>query len=125
MLLKRHVRTKGDPLVDRVELLEANQTYAHVRFPGGREDTVSVKDLSPDATDLDVGPEVGSEVPSNIGTNGSIIEHEVDVNDSTTLQEVPLQRGTTDRSDDGNSVNEEVLLRRSSRNRKEPDRLTY
>ena len=48
VLLRRFVRTsKTDPLVDEVELLEANPQYAHVRFPDGRESTVSVKDLAP------------------------------------------------------------------------------
>jgi len=32
VLLKRHVRaSKTDPLVDEVELLEANPQYAHIR----------------------------------------------------------------------------------------------
>ena len=38
VLLRRHVRNKDDPLVDPVELLEANEHYAHIRFPGGREE---------------------------------------------------------------------------------------
>ena len=48
VLLKRHVRnSKYDPLVDEVNLLEANRQYAHVQFPDGREDTVSIKHLAP------------------------------------------------------------------------------
>jgi hypothetical protein len=48
VLLKRHVRkSKYDPLVDEVDLIEANPQYAHVRFPDGREDTVSIKHLAP------------------------------------------------------------------------------
>ena len=46
VLLKRHVRAnKTDPLVDEVELLQANPQYAHIRYPDGKEDTVSVKYL--------------------------------------------------------------------------------
>ncbi len=41
------MRTKHDPLVDEVELLEANSHYAHVRFPDGRESTVSTHHLAP------------------------------------------------------------------------------
>ncbi len=41
------MRTKHDPLVDEVELLEANSHYAHVRFPDGRESTVSMRHLAP------------------------------------------------------------------------------
>jgi len=33
VLLRRFVRTKGEPLRDEVELLDANPTYAHVRYP--------------------------------------------------------------------------------------------
>ena len=48
VLLKRHVRSsKTEPLVDEVELLEANPHYAHVRYPDGRETTVSTKHLAP------------------------------------------------------------------------------
>ena len=36
-----------DPLVDEVELLEANPQYAHVRLPNGKETTVSIKKLAP------------------------------------------------------------------------------
>ena len=48
VLLKKHVRaSKYDPLVDEVELLEANHQYAHIRHPDGRESTVSTHDLAP------------------------------------------------------------------------------
>ena len=48
VLLKRHVRnSKYEPLVDEVELIEANPKYAHVKFPHGRVDTVSTKHLAP------------------------------------------------------------------------------
>lgn len=33
MLIKKHIRdSKHDPLVEEVELLDANPSYAHVRF---------------------------------------------------------------------------------------------
>jgi hypothetical protein len=36
VLIKRQVRSsKHDPLVDEVELLQANPHYAHVRYPDG------------------------------------------------------------------------------------------
>lgn len=47
VLVKRHVRAKTDPLVDEVELLEATPNYAYVRYPDGRETTVSTKHLAP------------------------------------------------------------------------------
>ena len=48
VLLRRHVRaSKYEPLVDEVELLEANHQYAHIRYPDGRESTVSTRHLAP------------------------------------------------------------------------------
>lgn len=48
VMLKRFVRaSKNDPLVDEVELIEANPTYANIKYPNGRESTVSVRDLAP------------------------------------------------------------------------------
>ena len=46
-MLRRCVRhSKNDPLVDEVELTDVNSTYAHIRYPDGRQSTVSLKDLS-------------------------------------------------------------------------------
>ena len=54
VLYKRQVRyTKEDPLVDAVDLIHANAQYAHVRFEGGQESTVSMKHLAPTAKGLD------------------------------------------------------------------------
>ena len=48
VLLKRQVKSsKYEPLVDEVHLIEANSQYAHVRFPSGRETTISLKHLAP------------------------------------------------------------------------------
>jgi len=48
VLLKRHVRhSKTEPLVDEVELLQANPNYAHIRYSDGRETTVSTRHLAP------------------------------------------------------------------------------
>ena len=47
VLLRRFIRNKNQPRVDTVELIEANSNFAHIRFPDGRESTVSVSDLAP------------------------------------------------------------------------------
>lgn len=60
VLLRRHVQNKGDPLVDRVDLIEANPHYAYVRFDSGRESTVSVKDLAPCPTENTVEEDLWS-----------------------------------------------------------------
>jgi len=46
-VLLKIVRNKSEPLRDEVELLDANPKTALVRFPDGRESTVSVSDLAP------------------------------------------------------------------------------
>lgn len=48
VLLRRHVRSRKDePLVDVVELLDSNISYAVVKHPDGRSSTVSIRDLAP------------------------------------------------------------------------------
>ena len=48
VLMKRHVRnSKYDPLVEEVELIESNPEHAYVRYPDGRESTVSLRHLAP------------------------------------------------------------------------------
>ena len=50
--MKRHERnSKYEPLVDGVELLEANPQYAHIRKPDGTETTISLKHLAPKGND--------------------------------------------------------------------------
>ena len=46
-LLRRFVRNKADPLCDEIEHLEANPNFAYIRYPDGRESTVSTEDLAP------------------------------------------------------------------------------
>ena len=48
VLVKRFVRPNSStPLVERVELLDVNPTYANIRYPNGRETSVSLRDLAP------------------------------------------------------------------------------
>ena len=39
--------SKNDPLVDEVELIYVNSTYANVRYCNGCEATLSIRDLAP------------------------------------------------------------------------------
>lgn len=44
-LLKRHVcQDKQEPLIDKVELREANPQYAFMHYPDRRQDMVSLRD---------------------------------------------------------------------------------
>lgn len=45
-LLRRFVRNKGDTFCDEVELLDANNTLAHICYLDGRESTVFTSDLA-------------------------------------------------------------------------------
>ncbi|KAA3678915.1 uncharacterized protein DEA37_0012903 [Paragonimus westermani] len=80
VLLKKQQRaSKYDPVVKKVELLDCNPQYAHVRLPNGKEETVSVKHLAPrgepdefgtseclvDANDLIEAAEIANEMCSN------------------------------------------------------------
>lgn len=48
VLMKNHCRgNKYEPLVQEVELIEANPEYAHVKLPDGRETSVSLRHLAP------------------------------------------------------------------------------
>ncbi len=98
VLLRRHVRNKTDPLVDEVDLLEANPRYAYVRFQNGREDTVSIKDLAPVAT------------PSTL-TQDNEAEPTVSIDKPDPTEE---QKMENDRA--------EIAPRRSERERRQPDR---
>ena len=51
VLLRRFIRSKSDPLVEEVELFDANPSFSHVRFANGRESTVSTGDLAPKPVD--------------------------------------------------------------------------
>ena len=58
VLLRKHARSsKYDPLVEKVELLECNPQFAHIRLPNGREETVSLRHLAPIGCDNDQSPE--------------------------------------------------------------------
>ena len=47
VLQRRYAQSsKHEPLVDQVELVDVNPMYANVRYPDGRESTVSVRDLA-------------------------------------------------------------------------------
>ena len=96
VMLRRFVRnSKNDPLVDEVELTSVNLAYAHIRYPDGRESTVSLKDLSPCPS-----PEYNLPLPSSVN--------------------IPSDSQITDLP---SHVTEQLPLRRCSRISKQPERL--
>ncbi|KFD50088.1 hypothetical protein M513_09048 [Trichuris suis] len=117
-LLKKHVRSsKMDPLVEEVELLEANPQYACVRLPDGRESTVSLRHLAPAGSprvevDLHCNDPIDQESPSEVTTEGDVqspgrstAEDRIQSQSEPALEPQP------------------VALRRSTRIRRPPDRL--
>ena len=65
VLLRKFHRRKDEDLVEEVELLEATPSYAHIRYPSGREDTVSIRDLAPlPANQAQDSRHIESEFPS-------------------------------------------------------------
>ena len=112
--LKRHVRTsKTEPLVDEVELIGKNSYYAHVRYPDGRETTVSIRHLAPCGKPTDCLP------PSVPIQPGPLLEgepdlHSVSTPDSSEVEGIPAPPSTLDPG---------VPLQRTDRTRNPVDRL--
>ena len=144
VLLRRFVRTKNQPLVDVVELVEANPNFAIVKFSDGRESTVSVADLAPSPTREveanEINPYPTSEAEtSEVNPSVSSPTHETEANEidpyavgrpqstpnallnesqSSELREEKSQQALPSNSRDENRSD----LRRSTRTRKPPDR---
>jgi len=119
VLLRRHVRNKDDPLCDEVGLIDANPSFARVRFPDGRESTVSTNDLArcPQPTVAEkrtpiTGPAEGVEQPL------PRVSEEVDrANDVDRASETNTEPGVENRCD-----SKPTTIRRSTRERKPPNR---
>ena len=111
ILLRRHVRTKGEPLCDQVHLLDANPSYAKIQFPDGKEDTVSTHDLA----SCPVSP--GNNQYFN---NQSDLSYSSEVSDSSDLAESNPQRSSETVPD--NSLTNIPPRRSERRIRKAPDR---
>ena len=101
--LKRYVRTsKTEPLVDEVELIGVNSHYAHVRYPDGREMTVSTRHLAPCSEPIDrlppsapiqPGPPLeGEPDPHSVSTPDSSEMEGIHAPPSTPDPDVPLRR---------------------------------
>ena len=111
--VRKHVRDKHDPIVDEVDLLLANQNHAIVRYPEGREDTVSAQDVAATA------------ITSSNGNLGGPSPLPVQVQ-----PELVGGRKTTSSTGPKTCYEPETELQtpstwRSTRQRKAPDRLAY
>ena len=127
VLLKRHMRTKSDPLVEEVQLLQANPQYAHVRYADGRETTVSIRHLAPtgdtsqyedilpgsDTTQMD-----STSLPLEETTSSGSVNSGTDDHGDETTDDHP--GGASEETT--SPVTEALPLRRSQRQRNPPDR---
>jgi len=124
VLLRRFVRTKGEPLCDEVELsLDANPTYAHVRYPNGNESTVSTSDLAPVPAQLEQDP--NNETPTHVvpATDVALlptVSSDVDVDYRAVQNKDQTVEVTT--APDENARAETHRPRRSCRERRPPER---
>ena len=136
VFIKRQVRSsKYDPLVDEVELLQANPHYAHVRYSDGRETTVAIKHLAPRGQEMTCQPPVTRNDNSGLipESPGSHIEDTADEprdngrpnvehGESTQNEQSPsIERQGMSQPAEENAA--ESRLRRSTRTRRPVDRL--
>ena len=139
VLLKKYVRLcKSDPLVVPVQLLEANPSFSYVKFPDGRESTVSTGDLADPGeliySTLDTAP--NTTLLSDPTTTTK--ELELPENPESAIQNSPPIQSSPACSDFEGFDNAgpspslltkirepEMNVRRSLRIRRSPDRLTY
>ena len=114
-LLRRFVHnSKYEPLVDEVELLDANPSYAPIRFRDGRESTISIRDLAPVGSS---DHEVNSDPQLNEDSRVNTPQAQLEVDDS-----VPLQNEQLSDTHDKDTYNEQFVPRRSTRERRPPER---
>ena len=117
VLLKRHVRTsKSDPLVDEVELLQANPQYAHIRHLDGRETTVSIRHLAPCGdTETQQSPDDNTTPTTSEDTTA------LETPDQTTSPPLIIPVPATENPRGPIDPTIEPPLRRSQRHRSSPD----
>ena len=136
VLLKRHVRSsKYEPIVDKVELIHVIPSYARVRLPGGREATVSLRDVAPISHKSELCrnfSETDDEFEPDFVLNRSDASNTVNRNVITpTLPETQQSTNSNDICD--NSAIDDMTtashqtpeLRRSTRVRRPPKRFAY
>ncbi|XP_068229407.1 uncharacterized protein [Palaemon carinicauda] len=106
VLLRRHVRSsKHEPLTEEVQLMDANSMYANVKYPDGRESTVSTRDLAP-------SPAGATSPVHHVEPSG-----ETESPDTTEVQDTQ-----THDNRDCHESSEPTEIRRSTRVSRPPDR---
>ena len=129
VMLRRFVRnSKHDPLVDEVDLLEVNPTYAMIRHLDGRESSVSLRDLSPHHNSVVVDPD--DQFEHILSTPETTSDPEVsgtesvlpNVGNTATNENVPDETKSITTTPDIERKPEHSILRRSTRQKFPVDR---
>ena len=122
-MLRRFVRNKDEPLIDEVDLLDANPSFAHIRFPDGRESTVSTTDLAPcpKTTAIEPSSDLTNDLPATDTTaeieNAQKPLEQTDKHDLESTTQLDNERLQNDSANISNSG-----VRRSRRIRKQPEK---
>ena len=117
VLLKKHVRLKKtDPFVEEVELIQANPNYAHVRYPDGRETTVSIRHLAPRESRTQPHTDIND-------SNATENTYTTDAKENSTPTKNPDSTITPSLDSKSEVTTEVPPLRRSTRVSHPPDRL--
>ena len=131
-LLKRHARgSKYEPLVETVDILEVNPSYAHVRFQNGRETTVSLRHIAPlsDVPALSPlrgvsgdGTEITTHKEQEASSFTPMVPEETTTEIDSNTENLSFDSSRTDNSLDSSTDNS--APRRSTRIRRPPPYLT-
>ena len=125
VLYKRQVRhSKYEPLVDEVDLLEANPQYSHIRFPSGNESTVSTKYLAPMGNLSEVEGETALQ---NSTPSAEAEKPDAVIENSETDETHPTEESRSQIYNEAASPTEKrpIETRRSARDRKPPTRYGF
>lgn len=117
VLLRNFARqSKDDPIVREVELVSANPKYAHIRYPDGRESSVSLRDVAPMPRGVSIPMPATNQVEGDVDNYYASAENVSSTTNST--EGIPM-------NDDVKNIYEmSPLIRRSTRVSRPPDRFS-
>ena len=133
VLLRRFIRTKGEPKCDPLTLAEANLSYARIRYADSRESTVPTSDLAPcpgSPQSFDDVLRKGRDASEDISLRDTSAETPTAINPPSLVPGLPRDAKTpvpTDEPDATTPIPADELtattkLRRSTRQRRPPER---
>ena len=121
VLLRRNVRnSKYDPLCDEVELLETTPSYAHIKYPNGTTQNVSLKHLAPLPVE-DPKIVVDTETDSSNSVNDSVITSGYSSGAPVDKPDHHVSPADSSSTSDSNSNDVTQSNRRSARERKQTE----